>query len=55
MIADPQFFVHVPENVPLDIASLLTCSGGTVLSAVKKMKDAVAFGAQSSRDVSQLL
>ena len=52
VIIDPKFLVKLPDNVPLDMASLLTCSGGTALAALKKLKTAVKFGQDTSESVS---
>jgi propanol-preferring alcohol dehydrogenase len=50
MIVDQRHLVKVPDSVPLDIASMLSCSGGTSYSAVQKLKEAVAFGAKTNEN-----
>ena len=48
MIAEVRHLVKVPDNVSLDIASMLACSGGTSYSAASKLKEAVEFGAKTN-------
>jgi len=48
MIAEVRHLVKVPDNVGLDIASMLACSGGTSYSAVQKLHNAVEFGAKTN-------
>jgi len=50
MVVEVRHIVKVPEKVPLDIASMLTCSGGTSYSAAQKLQEAVTFGAKTNKE-----
>lgn len=48
VVAEARHLVKIPDKVPLDIASMLACSGGTSYSAVQKLREAVEFGAKTT-------